>query len=590
MKVDHSDMMWTFVPTDGYRSYRVRRNPNRIWRACTIAMLVMATIMLCLIDAQAASAQQPPVLPDPSQLENQFEERKLPQSSFIIRGRSTEDQQIAPSEDIRFVLKSLNITGASVFDDAELQLFYQELIDTEISVAQLFEVAASLSAHYRNRGYILSRVSVPAQEVMDGAVTLAAVEGYIHKVTIEGDIMMAASKLASLGDKITQSRPLLAKDLERYMLLANDIPGVVASAVLQASEQPGATDLTIVVDQKKTQFFSSVNNRGSRFNGPVQGQIGGFVNGLLGGGSRTGVRMIGSAQISEFKLLEVSHLQVLGSEGTTLQLVGRRTFSEPGSSLRDLEIEADSIFGRVMLQHPIIRSRARSLYVRSMLDIRNTETDILSEEFSEDRIRVARLGASYDFVDRFNGINLLDVEVSGGLNILNATRTRDPFQSRADAETNFLKVTGSVTRLQRIVPKVSLLLDAAGQFTSDGLVAAEEFALGGGQFGRAFDPSEISGDRGVAARAELRYDGETSAPWLKQYQLYVFGDYGIVWNQQAGSYQSVDLGSAGGGVRLTLNDNISAYVELAVPYEKTPDFEARWGNSVRGFAGISLRF
>lgn len=590
MKTNSSELVWTFVPTDGYQPLKVNRRTGWGGRVTAFILLVFAMALIAALDARIVSAQQPPVLPDPSQLESQFEERKLPQSSFTINNRSDDQQPIGPSADIRFVLENLTIQGLSALPASELEPFYADLVGTEISVAQLFDIAARMSAFYRNRGYILSRVTVPAQEVTDGAVILTAVEGYIHKVTVEGDMMFAAGKLARLGNKITQSRPLLAKDLERYMLLANDIPGVKASAVLQASDQPGATDLTIVVSQDRAEVFSSVNNRGSRFNGPVQGQVGAYFNGLFGGGSRTGVRAIGAAQISEFRLYEVAHLQVLGSEGTTLQLVGRRTFSEPGSSLSDLEIEANSIFGRVVLQHPLIRSRARSLYVRAALDIRDTETDILGQAFSEDRIRVARLGATFDFVDRLDGINLLDVEVSRGLDIFNASRTRDPFQSRADAETGFVKVNASVTRLQRIVPKVSLLLDTAGQFTSDGLVAAEEFALGGGQFGRAFDPSEISGDRGVAGRAELRYDGTSNMRWLEKYQLYVFGDYGVVWNQQNGSYQSVDIGSAGGGLRLTLNENISAYVELAAPFEKTADFEARWGNSVRGFAGISLRF
>jgi hemolysin activation/secretion protein len=538
-----------------------------------------------------ASAQdQPPVLPDPSQLESQFDEKKLPQSKIVIRSQITGQQPLAPEDDIQFTLKGLTISSATVFTEADFRQFYEENLGKNISVSRLFDIASRITAFYRNQGYILSSVTVPAQEITDGLATLIAVEGYIDQVSVEGDISSGEKLLTELGAKIAQSRPLKADDLERYILLANDIPGVNATAVLQASQTPGATDLAIVVSQDKARAFASINNRGARFSGPVQGQFGAEVNSIIGGASRTGVRVVGSAQTSEFKLFEFSHQNVLGTEGTTISLMGRRTLSRPGSALSDLDIESDSSSGRVSIQHPILRTRAKSFYVRAGFDIRDTKTEILGEDFSEDRIRVVRVGAAYDFVDRFDGVNLIDIEVSKGLDIFNATQTGDPFQSRLDAETGFLKVNGSVRRLQRIAPKISLLLDIDGQFTGDGLAASEELALGGSQFGRAFDPAEITGDRGVAGRAELRYAGTLRNKYVEQYQVYVFGDYGIVWNRVNNAYRSVDLGSVGAGLRFSLTEHVSVYAELATAIEKTPDYAERWGDTLRGFAGISLNF
>lgn len=578
------------MPSKGYCTYRLATGGRWVERVLFAILMAVLLMSLCTLDSKAQDQSQPPVPPDPSQLERQFEERRLPTSSFSIRRETEEAQELGAAADIRFVLHNLSVEGVTVFSGNELEPFYQNLIGTEISVAQLFDVAGRLSAFYRNEGYILSRVTVPAQEVENGVVRLTAVEGYIHNVSIQGEAGRLSPVLERLANKIAQSRPLKANVLERYMLLANDLPGVTASAVLQASEQPGATDLSLVVAREKASGYLSANNRGSRFNGPVQGQLVARANGVLGSASSTGVRVIGSAQISEFQLYEASHIQVLGSEGTTLELVGRFTQSNPGSTLADLDIESESLSGMMRLSHPVIRSRARSLVARAVFDVRHTETDILGEPLSEDRVRVVRVGATYDFIDRLDGINLLDVEVSHGLDILDATQTGSQRLSRADAETDFVKVSASATRLQRLGAKVSMLLDVAGQFTSDGLVASEEFAIGGSQFGRAFDPSEISGDRAAAGRIELRYDGLTNWEALKSYQVYVFGDYGVVWNQTNNGYQAADLGSAGAGIRLSLTDHVSAYAEVAVPFEKTADFDARFGSSVRGFAGISLRF
>lgn len=566
---------------------------SRSGRAGPFLCFLLSIVLIGALLSDAALGQQPsdPPLPvDPSQLEQQFDERRLPSSTFVIEQQAVESSDFGPSADIRFTLKSIELEGVSAIDESELEALYRGMVGTEISVARLFDLAGLMSAYYRNAGYILSRVTVPAQEVVDGTVRLVAVEGYIENVTLDGESGPAKRLLQRLGNKIKRSKPLRAKDLERYMLLANDIPGVTATAVLRASETPGATDLTIVLEHDKADAFLSLNNRGSRFNGPLQGQLSANVNSLVGNASRTGVRVIGSGQLSELQLYEASHMHILGSEGTTIELIGRYTRSRPGGSLSDLDIQSNSVFGQMILQHPVVRSRSGSLYVRGVVDIRNTETDILGEPFTEDRVRVVRAGATLDFVDRLNGINLLDVQVSRGLDVLNATQTRTPFQSRADAETDFVKVSASATRLQRVAPGVSILIDAAGQYTKDGLVASEEFAIGGNQFGRAFDPSEIAGDRAIAARTELRFDHTLDRGWLKNIQLYAFGDYGIVWNQSTNGYVSTDLGSVGGGLRLTLSDRISAYGELAVPYQKTENFSAQFGNSVRGFAGLSFIF
>lgn len=593
VKFIHTHAVWESSPVYGcdcrlnFINDYVSRLP--IILGAGVVFVTVAFLMLPFANAVAAQ-DQPPVLPDPSKLESQFDEKKLPQSKVVIRNQVAEQRPLAPEDDIQFILRDLTVSSSTVFTAADFRPFYEDDLGKEISVGRLFDIAARITAFYRNEGYILSSVTVPAQEIEEGRATLVAVEGYIDQVSVEGDTRIGKRLLTKLGAKIAKSRPLKAADLERYILLANDIPGVNATAVLQASKTPGATDLAIVVSQDKARVFASVNNRGSRFSGPVQGQFGAEGNSIFGGPSRTGVRVVGSAQTSEFKLFELSHQNIVGSEGTIISLMGRRTYSRPGATLGDLEIKSDSTSGRISIQHPIIRSRAKSLYVRAGLDVRNTTTEILGEDFSEDRIRVAHVGAAYDFVDRLDGINLVDIEVSKGLNIFNATQTGDPFQSRADAETEFLKVNGSVTRLQRIVPRVSLLVDIAGQFTSDGLAASEELAIGGTQFGRAFDPSEITGERGVAGRAELRYDGTLQNKYIKQYQVYAFGDYGVVWNRVSGAYRSVDLGSVGAGLRFSITTHVSVYAELATAVKKTPDYAERWGDTVRGFAGISLKF
>jgi hemolysin activation/secretion protein len=51
----------------------------------------------------------------------------------------------------------------------------------EITGNDILELASSLTAMYRNAGYILSLVVVPPQSLSDGTLTLRVVEGYIDR-------------------------------------------------------------------------------------------------------------------------------------------------------------------------------------------------------------------------------------------------------------------------------------------------------------------------------------------------------------------------------------------------------------------------
>jgi len=359
---------------------------------------------------------------------------------------------------------------------------------------------------------------------------------------------------------------------------------------LHGSDTKGAANLSIVIEQQSVRSSYSIDNRGSKFNGPVQGQIGAEINSLFGAATKTGVRAIGTLEDSEFRLLEINHQLPLGTEGTNLSASLRNTVSKPGDSLEPLEIESKSNSALITLSKPVLRSRARNLFLQSSLNIRNTETDILGAPFTEDNVRVVRLAARFDFIDSLDGINLINTEVSRGLDILGGSKTGDPDISRADAESSFYKITGSFQRLQRLAPKVSLLFDVSGQYTEDPLFASEEMALGGSTYGRVFDPAEITGERGIGGRVEFRYDGTFAINFSNRYQAFLYTDYGTIWDRQTnGSYLSSSLGSAGGGIRLNFSERHSAYLEVAVPTNSTADHKEKWGNSPRGFFGINVK-
>lgn len=557
------------------------------------SLTVVLSLVLILFSANTTWGQQIPKSAQPERFEQRFD--KLPAPKSTLEPVTPELKKPIPPvemETVMFKLMGIVVEGSTVYQDSDFLPYYEGFLGKEISLAKVYEVAGAITARYRNDGYILSRANVPAQRIKNGVVRVHVIEGFVDNIEIEGKIGGPKSRLQAYVDKIAASRPLQVKVLERYLLLIDDLPGVSAESVLTPSkETPGAANLTLLVKHKTVDGYASLDNRGSRFNGPIQGSAGANLNSILGLYEKTGFNFVTTEPTSELIYFNGSHEQQIGGEGTKVILSGSLSRTEPGSTLKSFNVEGDSSTISALISHPFIRSREENLSGRFGFLVRNSETDILGSLSSRDRLRVFSLGFSYDFVDRFRGVSLLALQFSQGANILNATESGSATLSRAQGKSDFSKISTKLWRRQNIAHGFSVLVEAAGQYALDTLLASEEFGFGGGQFGRGYDSSEISGDHGASIKAELQYFHQVGKKYFKSLQAYGFYDFGSVWqkgNDFTGSDRQDSLSSAGGGVRFTLTDWLSGYVEAAKPLDD--QVIAEGDNDIRGFASLIARF
>lgn len=554
---------------------------------------LVTCFMFALVNSAAAQDSGLPPSVDPSQLERQFDQPRSFQDLPEIIVPLPEQTVPGQSDEIRFTLVQVLLEQSTVYEWQDIQALYAGLLNADISVTEAYDLAASITAKYRNDGYILSRVIVPPQRIENGILRLQAVEGYVDQVHIDGNLATDDALLRHYMEKVQSSVPLKADTLERYVLLANDLPGITARVLLSPSKtEPAAADLTLVVSEDSLKGYGAVDNYGSRFNGPQQGQIGLALNSLFGMHDRTQLRVVGTAQLSELQFYELAHEQQIGRQGTTILLEARHTRSRPGGSLADFNIESKSISADATLMHPFVRSRADTVRARLAFSYRDSKTDILDTPFSKDEVSALRAGATYEFVDRLHGISFLDIEFSQGLTIFGENDPASLGLSRSDATLDFQKVNVEFARLQRIASGLSLLANVAGQYSDDGLVASEEFALGRTSFARAFDPSDVSGDKGAAGRIELRYDKSLPGVTIDGFQIYAFADYGSVWNRSVLAEDSVreDLSSVGGGLRVQIAEKATINLEAAVPTVGSATSRGTRGDAARVLFGINYQF
>ena len=101
-------------------------------------------------------------------------------------------------------------------------------------MADAFKVANEIELRYRNDGYVTTRVIVPAQTIDDGHFRILVVEGYIADVKYDGDIGPAQAAVEKLVQRLRGVRPINVAEVERQLLLANDLNGLTVRASLEA--------------------------------------------------------------------------------------------------------------------------------------------------------------------------------------------------------------------------------------------------------------------------------------------------------------------------------------------------------------------
>jgi len=493
---------------------------------------------------------------------------------------------------LKFTLKGIELEGAKTFKAGTLEKLYADQIGTQVTLGTLNGIAAEITAYYRNKGYILTRAIVPPQRAEGGIVTIRIIEGYVSNVTVQGDRADDAL-IQKYAEKIRASKPLDAKKLERYLLLMEDLPGVEARAVLQPSKtQQGASEVVVTLKRKMFDFSATLDNRGSRYLGPYQASANLFVNDAIGLDEQTQFRFANSIfQPDELVYGEIRHEEQLGSEGTKLLISANHVETEPGYSLEALDTEGDSTAFTVGLSYPITRSRQSNWFVNTDLTARNVSVDNFAGDVYYDKTRVLNIGTAYDFLDSTSAINRMEANIAKGFNL--GADVDGQSQSRSTGKTSFEKISGRASRIQPISGPWAVYGAITGQYALDPLLASEEMSLGGTEFGSAYDSAEISGDSGIAGRAELQYNNSLESAFLSQYQLYTFYDIGKVWNRNvvAGTEAEEDsLSSTGLGARFNILDSLSGGVEGSVPLTRKVAAYGDDGASPRLFFNLLYRY
>ncbi|NET71365.1 MAG: ShlB/FhaC/HecB family hemolysin secretion/activation protein [Sphaerospermopsis sp. SIO1G2] len=463
---------------------------------------------------------------------------------------------------IRFVLDDLMLEGISAFDkDTIIKQFASNDIGQEVGLDRVYIIASEITSHYRKHGYFLSRAYVPAQSIENGQVTIAVTEGYIADIELESD-EETSRIIARYQQRLLALKPIKAQELESFMLSLNALPGQEFTALIRPyPEHNDAVKLVLQQSDEPASAAITLDNYGSRFLGPYQSSLR-YSDSWLPL-QQTSLSMLSSVPLDELQFFGITH-EIPVYPDWTISLSANYMTSEPGSTLASNQIESDSVQWSLGMRYQPIRQRDENLLFGAELDVRNSNGDILENNpLTRDRIRTLRLRSDYDVSDKWNGKNYFNAQLNKGLGILGASDEGDVNLSRAEGNPEALSLQINAIRQQMITQDWLGVAQLSGQIASDPLLSVEEFGVGGQRFGLAYDPSEITGDHGLAVSLELRY---ISVPSWENIRItpYGFYDHGAVWNEDTGAERE-SASSVGGGIYLSHTSGISVTLGLAFP-------------------------
>ena len=107
---------------------------------------------------------------------------------------------------------------------------------------------------------------------MGAVVHIEVVEGYIDKVEWPRQLARYRDFFTDYAAKITARRPVNIRTIERYLLLAGDLPGLKFSTSLRPSKHRDKTPRRSVVEvaEKRIDAKAQIDNRGTAARGPFE--------------------------------------------------------------------------------------------------------------------------------------------------------------------------------------------------------------------------------------------------------------------------------------------------------------------------------
>ncbi|MFM2314869.1 MAG: hypothetical protein RLZZ04_4145 [Cyanobacteriota bacterium] len=496
-----------------------------------------------------------------SSLEVQAQEQVQDKSPEKITATSNND---IPQE---IIVKEFDVVGSSIFTPQELHQAVKSYLNRPLTLPELFQARSTITKLYTDQGYVSSGAYIPPQELNNGKVKIAVLEGKLEGVNVSGTKHLSSNYISSrikaaAGKPINVDALLSALQLLRLDPLIENV-----SAELSAGINPGTSLLDINIKEADVFHVSTnFNNSRSPSVGTMQRSIGINHGNLLGFGDQLNLEYANTKGSDAFDL--AYGFPINTKNGTIKAAFGVNSNNVIEDPFTAIDIESKSRYYELSLRQPVLLKPNREFALGMSLSHTDSETFLMNDKFylsrganddGETKISAVRL--FQEFVNR-NDKQVLAFrsQFSLGVDALNATINND-----GEPDSTFISWRGQSQWVRRLDEDFLFLLRGDAQLSGGSLVPLEQFRIGGVNSTRGYRQDLSLGDNGLFASAELRIPVVRFKKFDGLVQINPFFDVGTVWNNENIEITNATLPALGVGLNLSLGDNFNARLDWGIP-------------------------
>jgi hemolysin activation/secretion protein len=527
------------------------------WLVLGLAGLAMA------IPTVAGAAAPPPPTPDPAReralQQGQIDPEPRPGRPDVEERPPAQIEKPDPTkrpareaEGPKVFVRKFRVTGNAVVKTEKLEALVRADEGKELTLEQMRAAAARITDYYTELGYILARAFLPPQDVREGVIEIAVLEGNVGALEVTGNERYRSDIITRALTRFKNREVVHEGLLETAINDLNEYPGLGVRASLRPSTERGKSDILLIAQEKLPVTATlDANNYGSRFTGPWKyGFELGYGN-LTGFGDKITLR--GLKSDDDLWFARMQYLTPINGYGTKLGLSYSTSENGIGEEFAALNASGRQESWSVEFVQPFSKTAAVNFQAFGRFESIRSRQTVLNASGGVDDLRVFRFGFSGDYRDRFLGRSFYGLTWHQGVSWLGASPQDDPGNSRRDGPGGFSKLSVDLARLQSLVYGGSyLILRGFGQLSNQNLLTVEKFAIGGYYAVRGYPIAAQTGDHGYAVSAEVHVPVPGLRDWVRLVGFIDHGGAFLVSRDKGRGEIEHWMTGAGGGIRIDL--------------------------------------
>lgn len=472
-------------------------------------------------------------------------------------------ESVSQEDNIKTTVKSFKFIGNTIVPTAKLESVVASYVGKELGFNALQKIVAEISDYYASQGG-LAKVYLPKQDITNGVVSIAIIEGKLNSVIIDNKDARLSSKTAEnyIYSQNPKNTPIKNKELSRALMNLNDLGGLKATSSLAPGAAEASSDLVVKLkDGDRYSADVGVDNYGSKSTGFRELNGGFIVNNLSKSDMYDNLNVRG--MMSEgVRFARVAYNAPVGYHGDKVGAVASAmTYRLVNGSISG---DGYSTIMGLTWNHPFVRTKAFNINLSSEADLKKYHNIANSSVTSDKKASLINSILSLDKSDNFMGGGQTNASVGFAYGILDLKGDMNNYA--ADSATsktngNYLKYSINLSRQQSVSDTLTLQASLQAQSSNKNLDSSEELSLGGSYGVRAYPTSEASGDSGYLASLELKY--AMSSELIPS----IFTDYGrVIINKNKWSCSgnnSTNLGGYGIGVNYATSYNLNIKAQIS---------------------------